>query len=172
MSSLFYIILLVFLGGVMAVASNPSPFFAALGLVGIAASGCWLIVVHGGTFLSVVVLLIYLGGMLVVFAYACSFSAENYPEGWDTGGSKMLVIFYGGVLGGVVSILVPAYGGLSWAMAGGAGGSGVCREDFVGVSCLYSGGGLMLAVAAWALLLTLFAVMEICRGGSRGVLRV
>nr|AFC88388.1 NADH dehydrogenase subunit 6 [Symphurus plagiusa] len=167
-----YLIIFLFLIGVVAVASNPSPFFAALGLVVVAVTGCWMIISHGGTFLSVVVLLIYLGGMLVVFAYACSFSAENYPEGWGTGGSGALIIFYGLLLGVGVLGGVPLHEGLSWAVSEEADSFEGCRGDFAGVAQLYGGGGFMLVIGAWALLLTLFVVMEISRGGSRGVLRV
>lgn len=67
--------------GLAAVASNPSPYFAALGLVAVAGIGCGVLVGHGGSFLSLVLFLIYLGGMLVVFAYSAALAAEPYPEG-------------------------------------------------------------------------------------------
>lgn len=66
--------------GLVAVASNPSPFFAALGLVLSAGLGCGVVVIYGGTFLSLVLFLIYLGGMLVVFAYAAALASDKYPE--------------------------------------------------------------------------------------------
>lgn len=66
--------------GVIAVASNPSPYFAALGLVGVSGMGCGLIAINGGSFLSLVLFLIYLGGMLVVFAYTSALASEPYPE--------------------------------------------------------------------------------------------
>lgn len=66
--------------GLVAVASNPSPYFAALGLVVVAGMGCGVLVGHGGSFLSLVLFLIYLGGMLVVFAYSAALAAEPYPE--------------------------------------------------------------------------------------------
>lgn len=66
--------------GLVAVASNPSPYFAALGLVVVAGIGCGVLVGHGGSFLSLVLFLIYLGGMLVVFAYSAALAAEPYPE--------------------------------------------------------------------------------------------
>lgn len=79
-------ILVVFLVGLVlgiaAVASNPSPYFAALGLVAVAGMGCGILLGHGGSFLSLVLVLIYLGGMLVVFAYSAALAAEPYPEGW------------------------------------------------------------------------------------------
>ena len=70
--------------GLVAVASNPSPYFAALGLVVVAGLGCGVLVGHGGSFLSLVLFLIYLGGMLVVFAYSAALAAEPYPESWGS----------------------------------------------------------------------------------------
>ena len=70
--------------GLIAVASNPSPFFAALGLVVVAGLGCGLLVGYGGPFLSLVLFLIYLGGMLVVFAYSAALAAEPFPESWGS----------------------------------------------------------------------------------------
>lgn len=79
-----YIIFIFLLGlviGLAAVASNPSPYFAALGLVAVAGIGCGVLVGHGGSFLSLILFLIYLGGILVVFAYSAALAAEPYPEG-------------------------------------------------------------------------------------------
>jgi len=66
--------------GLVAVVSNPAPYFAALGLMVVAGIGCGVLVGHGGSFLSLVLFLIYLGGMLVVFAYSAALAAEPYPE--------------------------------------------------------------------------------------------
>ena len=74
------LLLFGFVLGLIAVASNPAPFFGALGLVGVAGLGCGLLVGHGAPFLSLVLFLIYLGGMLVVFAYSAALAAEPYPE--------------------------------------------------------------------------------------------
>lgn len=51
-------------------------------------------------------------------------------------------------------------------------GVSVLRGDFCGVSLLYSTGGAGLLVCGWGLLLTLFVVLELTRGLSRGGLRV
>lgn len=78
-----YIMFLFLFGlvlGLVAVASNPSPYFAALGLVVVGGLGCGVLVGHGGHFLSLVLFLIYLGGILVVFAYSAALAAEPYPE--------------------------------------------------------------------------------------------
>ncbi|OCT55998.1 hypothetical protein XELAEV_18003735mg [Xenopus laevis] len=72
--------IIVLVLGLVAVASNPSPFYAALGLVLAAGAGCLVIVALGSSFLSIVLFLIYLGGMLVVFAYSAALAAEPYPE--------------------------------------------------------------------------------------------
>lgn len=86
--------------GLAAVASNPSPYFAALGLVLVAGMGCGVLVGHGGSFLSLILFLIYLGGMLVVFAYSAALAAEPYPEGWGSWPVLGVMVVY--VLGVVV----------------------------------------------------------------------
>lgn len=43
--------------------------------------------------------------------------------------------------------------------------------DTAGAATLYSSGGPILVLCAWALLLTLFVVLELTRGLSRGALR-
>lgn len=47
----------------------------------------------------------------------------------------------------------------------------VLRGDTGGVALIYSLGGGILVVSAWVLLLTLFVVLELTRGLSRGTLR-
>lgn len=102
-----YIMSLLLIGlvmGLVAVASNPSPYFAALGLVVVAGLGCGVLVGHGGPFLSLVLFLIYLGGMLVVFAYSAALAAEPYPETWGSRPVLIYMIVY--VIGvGLVSVL-------------------------------------------------------------------
>ena len=66
--------------GLIAVASNPSPYFGALGLVMVAGIGCGVLVQCGSPFLALILFLIYLGGMLVVFAYSAALAAEPFPE--------------------------------------------------------------------------------------------
>lgn len=74
----------LFVLGMVGVSCNPSPYFAALGLVMVAGVGSGALALQGGTFLSLVLFLIYLGGMLVVFAYSVALSSDLYPEGWGT----------------------------------------------------------------------------------------
>ena len=47
----------------------------------------------------------------------------------------------------------------------------VTRSDHSGVSIFYSYGAGMFLVAGWGLLLTLFVVLELVRGLSRGAIR-
>lgn len=80
MTYFLFVLIICFVLGLIAVASNPSPYFAALGLVVSAGVGCGLLVGLGSSFLSLVLFLIYLGGILVVFAYTAALAAEPYPE--------------------------------------------------------------------------------------------
>lgn len=45
------------------------------------------------------------------------------------------------------------------------------RGDAIGVALIYSFGGGMLVICGWVLLLSLFVVLELTRGLSRGALR-
>lgn len=170
MSYFIFLFCILLVLGVVGVASNPSPYFAALGLVLSAAGGCGMLAGYGGSFVSLVLFLIYLGGMLVVFAYSAALAAEPYPEGWGDWSvlgrvvGCFLIIFLGVYLGGGRSNyycgVVDEHHSLS-----------VLRGDFSGVSFMYNLGGEMLIVCGWALLLTLFVVLELTRGRSRGALR-
>nr|BAN83254.1 NADH dehydrogenase subunit 6 [Icosteus aenigmaticus] len=157
--------------GLVAVASNPSPYFAALGLVVVAGMGCGVLVGYGGSFLSLVLFLIYLGGMLVVFAYSAALAAEPYPESW---GSPAVVLYMVIYTVGVISACVLLWGGwyeVSWVPADDMGELSVFRGDVGGVALMYSAGGGMLVISAWVLLLTLFVVLELTRGMDRGTVR-
>uniref|UniRef100_C4B7I1 NADH-ubiquinone oxidoreductase chain 6 n=7 Tax=Istiophoridae TaxID=27768 RepID=C4B7I1_9TELE len=171
MTFIMYLILLSFVLGLVAVASNPSPYFAALGLVVVAGMGCGVLVGHGGPFLSLVLFLIYLGGMLVVFAYSAALAAEPYPETW---GSRPVVMYMVVYMVGVVLVSGLFWGGWyesSWVSVDELGEFSVFRGDVGGVALMYSSGGWMLIISAWVLLLTLFVVLELTRGLSRGALR-
>nr|YP_009228998.1 NADH dehydrogenase subunit 6 [Priacanthus macracanthus]ALS20283.1 NADH dehydrogenase subunit 6 [Priacanthus macracanthus]BBU25915.1 NADH dehydrogenase subunit 6 [Priacanthus macracanthus] len=157
--------------GLVAVASNPSPYFAALGLVLTAGLGCGVLVGHGGSFLSLVLFLIYLGGMLVVFAYSAALAAEPYPETWGSRRVAGLMVFYMGGVALAASFFWGGWDELSWLTVEELGEFYVHRGDTGGVALMYSSGGGMLMVSAWVLLLTLFVVLELTRGLSRGALR-
>lgn len=99
MSLLTFVFLMGALMGLLAVAANPSPFFAALGLVAASGMGCGVLVLYGGSFLSLILFLIYLGGMLVVFAYSAALAAEPFPESWGSASVVMHVLGYVMVVG-------------------------------------------------------------------------
>nr|YP_009116145.1 NADH dehydrogenase subunit 6 [Sorubim cuspicaudus]AJD22459.1 NADH dehydrogenase subunit 6 [Sorubim cuspicaudus] len=169
MTYFFSLLLLSLVVGLVGVASNPAPYFAALGLAVAAGVGCGILVGHGGSLVGLMLFLIYLGGMLVVFAYSAALAAEPFPETWGVGSVKGYVLMY--LLG--VGIMV-------WWFWGGQGGwvvvdefkeFFVVRGDISGVSLMYSVGGGMLVICAWVLLLCLFVVLELTRGLSRGTLR-
>nr|WNH17978.1 NADH dehydrogenase subunit 6 [Melichthys niger] len=157
--------------GLLAVASNPSPYFAAFGLVVVAGVGCGVIVGHGGSFLSLVLFLIYLGGMLVVFAYSAALAAEPYPEGLGSGPVVELMVSYGVMVAVASWVLWGGWYEFSWLSVDELGELLTVRGDTSGVALMYSLGGGLLAVSAWVLVLTLFVVLELTRGFSRGVLR-
>nr|YP_001994338.1 NADH dehydrogenase subunit 6 [Normichthys operosus]BAG49434.1 NADH dehydrogenase subunit 6 [Normichthys operosus] len=157
--------------GLVAVASNPAPYFAALGLVVAAGVGCGVLAGHGGAFLSLVLFLIYLGGMLVVFAYSAALAAEPFPESWGDRFVAGCAVVY---LVGVVLAASWFWGGWyesSWVVVDGFKEFFVLRGDSSGAALMYSLGGGVLVVCAWVLLLTLFVVLELTRGLSRGTLR-
>nr|YP_009251310.1 NADH dehydrogenase subunit 6 [Cephalopholis urodeta]AMX74028.1 NADH dehydrogenase subunit 6 [Cephalopholis urodeta]QYJ56371.1 NADH dehydrogenase subunit 6 [Cephalopholis urodeta] len=157
--------------GLIAVASNPSPYFGALGLVMVAGMGCGVLVQYGSPFLALILFLIYLGGMLVVFAYSAALAAEPFPETWGDRSVMGYMLMY------VVSLLlVSSTFREQWsgAFSGSADEWGpfyIFRADNGGVAVMYSEGGWMLVVGAGVLLLTLFVVLELTRGLNRGALR-
>nr|BBU25642.1 NADH dehydrogenase subunit 6 [Phenacostethus smithi] len=171
MAYVMYFLLFGLIMGLGAVASNPSPYFAALGLVVVAGMGCGVLGGHGGSFLSLILFLIYLGGMLVVFAYSAALAAEPYPEGWGSWPVLGLMgVYIMGVVGGSGMFWGGWYEG-SWVSVDELSQVSIFRGDMGGVALMYSSGGWMLVLGAWVLLLTLFVVLELTRGLSRGSLR-
>lgn len=83
----------------MAVAANPSPYFAALGLVVVSGVGCVALVATGGSFLALVLFLIYMGGMLVVFAYSAALAADSHPESMVSDPVVGNMVVFGAVVG-------------------------------------------------------------------------
>nr|BAK42353.1 NADH dehydrogenase subunit 6 [Chaca bankanensis] len=168
MTYLFDLLLLCLVVGLIGVASNPAPYFAALGLAVAAGVGCGVLIGHGGSLVGLVLFLIYLGGMLVVFAYSAALAAEPYPETWGTGSVKGYVVFY---VAGVIFMLWVWGGSGGWVVVDEFKEFFVVRGDTSGVSLMYSVGGGMLVLCAWVLLLCLFVVLELTRGLSRGAIR-
>nr|WNH18186.1 NADH dehydrogenase subunit 6 [Zameus squamulosus] len=167
-----FVMLVGLILGLMAVASNPSPYFAALGLVMAAGVGCGLLVGHGGSFLSLVLFLIYLGGMLVVFAYTAALAAEPYPETWADWSVLLYISIYLLGLFFIGQYFFAEWWGLGWVGVEEMSNLEMIRGDFGGVALLYSDGGFMLVLSGWVLLLTLFVILELTRGLSYGTLRV
>nr|YP_010960390.1 NADH dehydrogenase subunit 6 [Laemonema goodebeanorum]WNH37754.1 NADH dehydrogenase subunit 6 [Laemonema goodebeanorum] len=169
-----YIMLVVLVGiilSVISVASNPSPYYAVLGVVLVSGLGCGILMGHGGSFLSLVLFLIYLGGMLVVFAYSVALAAEPYPEAW--GGWSVLGYIVGYFLL-VVGGMLLFWGGWyeeTWVSVNDLTDYSVVGADSGGIAFMYSLGGEMLLIGAAVLLLTLFLVLELTRGMARGALR-
>nr|YP_009590239.1 NADH dehydrogenase subunit 6 [Piranga ludoviciana]ACI31725.1 NADH dehydrogenase subunit 6 [Piranga ludoviciana]QBM10084.1 NADH dehydrogenase subunit 6 [Piranga ludoviciana]QBM10097.1 NADH dehydrogenase subunit 6 [Piranga ludoviciana] len=161
---------LCFVLGGLAVASNPSPYYGVLGLVVAAVAGCGWLVSLGVSFVSLVLVMVYLGGMLVVFVYSVSLAADPYPEAWGSWGvvgygfGMGLVVVVGLVMSGVLGVLGDE-GTVN------SGGLLSVRSDFSGVAVLYSEGAGLLLIGGWGLLLTLFVVLELVRGLSRGAIR-
>nr|YP_010555760.1 NADH dehydrogenase subunit 6 [Paralepidocephalus yui]UYR45789.1 NADH dehydrogenase subunit 6 [Paralepidocephalus yui] len=169
-----YLVSLLLVGlivGLVGVASNPAPYFAALGLVVAAGVGCGVLTGHGGSFLSLVLFLIYLGGMLVVFAYSAALAAEPFPESWGDRSVAGYVLVYLVGVAGMVNLLCEGWYEGSWVIVDGLKEFSMLRGDVSGVAMMYSSGGGVLMICAWVLLLTLFVVLELTRGLSRGSLR-
>nr|YP_009991738.1 NADH dehydrogenase subunit 6 [Circaetus pectoralis]QNN84560.1 NADH dehydrogenase subunit 6 [Circaetus pectoralis] len=168
-----YFVLLLGVGfvlGGLAVASNPSPYYGVLGLVLGSVMGCGWLVSLGVPFVALVLFMVYLGGMLVVFVYSVCLAADLFPEAWG----DWRVLGYGV---GLVLVLVVgmAVGEIECWKVGvttvDGEGTFVVRLDFSGVAVFYSWGAGMFLAAGWGLLLTLFVVLELVRGLSRGAIR-
>nr|YP_913573.1 NADH dehydrogenase subunit 6 [Enteromius trimaculatus]BAF41634.1 NADH dehydrogenase subunit 6 [Enteromius trimaculatus] len=171
MTNLMSFLLAALAVSLVSVVSNPTPYFAAFGLVVAAGVGCGVLLSCGGSFLSVVLFLIYLGGMLVVFAYAAALAAESFPEAWGSSSVLIYVLVY--LL--ALALMAMFFGGGwyegSWVVGDGLKEFSVLRGDTSGVAMMYSFGGPMLVICAWVLLLTLFVVLELTRGMSSGSVR-
>nr|YP_009164804.1 NADH dehydrogenase subunit 6 [Sinibotia robusta]AKQ78473.1 NADH dehydrogenase subunit 6 [Sinibotia robusta]ALH18655.1 NADH dehydrogenase subunit 6 [Sinibotia robusta]BAV71950.1 NADH dehydrogenase subunit 6 [Sinibotia robusta] len=171
MTYLVSLLLMALVVGLVAVASSPAPYFAAFGLVVAAGVGCGVLIGHGGSFLSLVLFLIYLGGMLVVFAYSAALAAEPFPEAWGDRSVIGYVLLYLLGVGLMVGLLWDGWYEGSWGVVDGLKEFSVLRGDTSGAAMMYSSGGGLLVICAWVLLLTLFVVLELTRGLSRGTLR-
>nr|YP_009382764.1 NADH dehydrogenase subunit 6 [Odorrana hainanensis]AOW70451.1 NADH dehydrogenase subunit 6 [Odorrana hainanensis] len=156
---------LCLLMGLLAVASNPSPYYAALGLVGGSGVGCLMLIKGGVSFLSLVLFLIYLGGMMVVFAYCAALVAEPYPEAWGSRAVLWYLVMYI-ILLLVLRVVLAECGEMK--ILGGCGGWGVSYGEWWGVGDTLCNGGWILFLGGWALLLTLFVVLEMVRGYNGG----
>nr|YP_009473101.1 NADH dehydrogenase subunit 6 [Chelodina parkeri]AUW55002.1 NADH dehydrogenase subunit 6 [Chelodina parkeri] len=156
------------------VASNISPYYGILSLLMGAVFGCGVLVWKGGSFISLVLFLIYLGGMLVIFAYSATLVLEPFPAAFSNWEGVINVFNY--IFLVVVLMLIGS--DLWWGVVEvGDGvadfdGVSVVRVDFGGLSLFYYLGCVMFLVAGVGLLLTLFVVLVLIRGLSRGTVRV
>nr|YP_010000858.1 NADH dehydrogenase subunit 6 [Malurus elegans]QOD96783.1 NADH dehydrogenase subunit 6 [Malurus elegans] len=169
MNFVLFLSLCFVLGG-LAVASNPSPYYGVVGLVLASIAGCGWLVSLGVSFVSLVLVMVYLGGMLVVFVYSVALAADPYPESWG----DWRVVVYGVGLGLVVVAGMVVLGLFDYMSEGNtvnSTGLMSVRVDFSGVAMFYSRGAGLFLVAGWGLLLTLFVVLELVRGLSRGAIR-
>nr|YP_008993049.1 NADH dehydrogenase subunit 6 [Zebrias quagga]AFB71232.1 NADH dehydrogenase subunit 6 [Zebrias quagga] len=172
MSYILFMFLFMFILGLVSLASNPSPYFGAFGLVVAAGAGGGVLVAHGGSFLSLVLFLIYLGGMLVVFAYSAALASERYPEGRGSravmiqGLSLVMLLILAG------SIFLSGWYDITRIVFEDGDGFECAVADEEGVSLVYSFGRGALGVSASTLLLTLFNVLELVRGLGLGALRL
>nr|AEO92879.1 NADH dehydrogenase subunit 6 [Pelophylax lessonae]AEO92918.1 NADH dehydrogenase subunit 6 [Pelophylax ridibundus]AEO92905.1 NADH dehydrogenase subunit 6 [Pelophylax lessonae]AEO92931.1 NADH dehydrogenase subunit 6 [Pelophylax lessonae]QHR79353.1 NADH dehydrogenase subunit 6 [Pelophylax lessonae] len=154
--------------GLSAVASNPSPYYAALGLVGGSGVGCLVLIKGGVSFLSLVLFLVYLGGMMVVFAYCAALVAEPYPEAWGSRAVMVYLVVYNFLLLFLWGV-EKQHGGTKFLYPGA--GSEAVHGEWWGIGNLLCDGGWVLFFGGWALLLTLFVALEVVRGYKGGALR-
>nr|YP_010503081.1 NADH dehydrogenase subunit 6 [Hyphessobrycon socolofi]UXD78964.1 NADH dehydrogenase subunit 6 [Hyphessobrycon socolofi] len=169
MNFFLYLLLSSLVISMVAVASNPAPYFAALGLVVAAGAGCGILVWYGGSFLSLVLFLIYLGGMLVVFAYSTALAADAYPKSW---GDKSVIMDALGKLLFLMAAIWYFRGDLKECLfVSDEKGKNVLRAEVVGVALLFSCGGFMVSSGGYGLFLTLIVVLELTRGFSCGTFR-
>nr|YP_009685814.1 NADH dehydrogenase subunit 6 [Nothobranchius ocellatus]QDU91804.1 NADH dehydrogenase subunit 6 [Nothobranchius ocellatus] len=171
MSYMMYLCLFMLVFGLASVASNPSPYFSALGLVIVAGVGCGVLAYLGGSFLSLILFLIYLGGMLVVFGYSAALAAEPFPESLGSMYVLCLVIFYMCLVLFIAFMVWSFFDGPLYLL-GGVSSFNVVQNDGGGVAFMYLSGGVMLVLGALVLLLALFVVLELTWGLSSGVLRL
>nr|ABG79682.1 NADH dehydrogenase subunit 6 [Eleginops maclovinus] len=171
MAYFVYLFMVGLVLGMAVVAVNLSPYFAAFGLVVVAGMGCGVIISFGGSFLSLVLFLIYLGGMLVVFVYSAALAAEPFPESFGTTGAVLYFMGLVGVVGVFAILYIEEGSGLGGCSSDEVMGMSSCVTEYDGMSQMYGPGGFLLVLCAWVLLLTLFVVLEMTRGSSRGPLR-
>nr|YP_009256163.1 NADH dehydrogenase subunit 6 [Florisuga fusca]AKT26293.1 NADH dehydrogenase subunit 6 [Florisuga fusca] len=162
---------LCFVLGGLAVASNPSPYYGVVGLVLSSVVGCGWLMSLGLSFVSLVLFMVYLGGMLVVFVYSVSLAADPFPETW--GDWRVVGYGFGFVLVLVLGVVVGG-SAVMWKLGVetvDSVGMFFVRMDFGGAALFYSWGVGLFLIAGWGLLLTLFVVLELVRGLSRGAIR-
>lgn len=171
MTFIIYIALLVIVVGLGAVVAHPSPYFGSLTLVVVSGAACVVLIVYGGTFLALVMFLVYLGGILVVFAYTTALAADSFPYTLTYGDVMLYWTLYIG-LSLICYVKCTVVGVVEgWDLFENWEEFGIFESDVRGMALMYSDVGSLLLIGGWMLLLTLIAVLELCRGNSRGALR-
>nr|YP_009235320.1 NADH dehydrogenase subunit 6 [Acrossocheilus paradoxus]AMD11932.1 NADH dehydrogenase subunit 6 [Acrossocheilus paradoxus] len=163
-------LLMALVAGLVAVASNPTPYFAAFRLVFAAGLGCGVLVGHGGSFLSLVLFLIYLRGMLLVFALSAGLGAETFREAWGSRSVLGYVWVYLWGVGLTAGVFWGDWYERSWPVGDGLKEFSVSRADMSGVAEMNSFSGGVLVTCAWVLQLTLLVGLELTRSLSRRTL--
>nr|YP_009344353.1 NADH dehydrogenase subunit 6 [Temnopleurus reevesii]APT42121.1 NADH dehydrogenase subunit 6 [Temnopleurus reevesii] len=157
-----YLTLVMMLFGSTLVFYSFSPYFSALGLVIVSVSGCVILSLMGGSFISLVLLLVYMGGMLVVFAYSSAISAERFPTVNNLG-----------EVGGL-SILLSSWVFLSFDNFQNLGNVYFCLisgESLLGSSTFYNSGGVLVILGVFVLLVALVGALIISRGVENTIIR-
>nr|YP_001974668.1 NADH dehydrogenase subunit 6 [Amerotyphlops reticulatus]ACD85897.1 NADH dehydrogenase subunit 6 [Amerotyphlops reticulatus] len=154
--------------GLFGLCCSVMPYFGVICVIVSSVFCCGLVAANGCSFISLLLFIVYLGGMMVVFAYSVVM----------TEGFEFSFVGEGGfvkenvVLCGVVSV---GAGFSLWVglyefdfVSSGLGLWSFLSVDGVGVALLYSVGMISLMLCAWGLLLALFVVVEMVRGGTHG----
>nr|YP_009685775.1 NADH dehydrogenase subunit 6 [Nothobranchius kuhntae]QDU91921.1 NADH dehydrogenase subunit 6 [Nothobranchius kuhntae] len=170
MSIMVCLCLVLLILGLAFVASNPSPYFTALGLVLVAGVGCVVLALLSGPFFSLILFWIYLGGMMVVFGYSAALIAEPFPESLGSGYVLGLMVFYMCLVFFTASMVMYFYGG-PLHLLGEISSFNMVQKDAWGVALMYLCGGAMLVLGALVLFLALFVVFKLTWGMSFSVLR-
>nr|YP_009109990.1 NADH dehydrogenase subunit 6 [Akodon montensis]AIR76232.1 NADH dehydrogenase subunit 6 [Akodon montensis] len=174
MMEYIYILSSLIVLGCLGVSLKPSPIYGGLCLVISGCSGCLAVLGFGGSFLGFMVFLIYLGGMLVVFGYTAAMATEEYPETWMSNWVLLMLMVMGVLLEGGVGLVMGEYDGMEVVVGmDNVGGwvmydndeLGLMGEGGVGVAALYSCSAWLMLVSGWTLLMGVFIIIEVTRGG-------
>nr|CAL37019.1 NADH dehydrogenase subunit 6 [Gerrhopilus mirus] len=144
------------------------PYMGVVCLVVSSVFCCGMVAFVGSGFVSLLLFIVYLGGMMVVFAYSVAMAVDLDDLYMDRFYYIKIAVVFGFV---VICLVIMGFGYSSMVYF-----SGFIEEnsfrfvyfDSIGVSLLYSVGGACLVLCVWSLLLVLFVVLEVVRGGIHG----
>lgn len=157
-----YLSLVFMLVGRTLVFYSLSPYYSALGLVVVSVSGCVVLGLLGGSFVALVLLLVYMGGMLVVFAYSRAISAERFPSVRNLREVVGLSLFFSSW----VFFSFDQFQERAKCFFQIVGG-----ERLLGRRTFYKGGGVLVLLGVFILLVALVGALIISRGVERTVVR-